>query len=727
MMGRKNRSFKLAGVAVVGALIGSATFAFADVATQTTVATAMPGVTGDEDPFLWLEQKDGAKALAWVKAQNARTLDVLEKSPNYAGLYASALQIVQSSDRIPYPNYLHGAVYNFWQDDTHVRGIWRRTTLASYRTASPNWTTVLDLDALARAENANWVWKGAQCQEPAERYCMLALSDGGEDAVTMREFDLDTGNFVAGGFTLPRGKQNVAWDGPDTLLVSREWQPGQLTASGYPYIVKRLQRGQPLASAVQVFSGAKTDEVDTAPFNFRDGAGNDAIIVRRAPTFFTQQLFIQTPQGLAQLGLPPKIDIAGIVGGQLLFALTQPWSTGDKSFPNGSVIAVPLKGALADAAHLNPTLVYAPGPREAISIGGNDNGISTTKNTMIISALSNVNGRELIFAPQSDGTWSQRQVDLPDNSTTAVADANIENDDTFYTVTSFLTPTALYFGSAATGNASVVKRLPAQWDSSNDIVEQHEAISKDGTKIPYYVVHPKNMAFNRMNPAVLGAYGGFQIAETPTYSGTTGKLWLEHGGVYALANIRGGGEFGPDWHDAGLTVHRQRIYDDFYAVAQDLVARKITNPRRLGISGGSNGGLLMGVEFTQHPEMYNALSIGVPLLDMMRYERIEAGASWVGEYGSVSDPEQRAFLRSISPYQNLNPGVAYPEPFVWSTTKDDRVGPEAARKFAAKLAAMHVGYLYYEVIEGGHAAGANLKESARTAALIWTYFTMKLM
>ncbi|HTU81461.1 MAG TPA: prolyl oligopeptidase family serine peptidase [Candidatus Acidoferrales bacterium] len=718
------------GVALFAALAfagGSLALAADSSAPQTTVARAIPGVTGDQDPFLWLEDKDGARALAWVKEQNARTVAVLERDPRYPALYAAALKLYESPDRIASPELLRGEIYNFWQDAAHLRGIWRRTTLESYRTDSPDWTTVLDLDKLAAAEHANWVWKGFTCEEPSERYCMISLSNGGEDAVTMREFDLDAGAFVPNGFVLPRGKQVAAWDGDDALLVSREWEPGELTASGYPYVVKRLQRGQALSSAVEVFSGEKTDQLFTTPIALTDGAGNHAALVNRAPTFFTTQLYIRTPHGLQRLALPPKTFVEGMVDGRLLFSLRQAWSDGSTSFATGSLIAVPLADALKDPAHVTPSPVYAPGPREAIAVTGGGDGVDVTKSSVILSIYHDVNGREMVFTPASDGTWAKRQIDLPGDSTTAVQATSILSDDAFLTSTSFLQPTALYLADTVTGRASVVKQLPPKFDASKDVVEQHEVASQDGTMIPYYVVHSKNMPFDGRNPTVLYAYGGFQIAVTPAYSGETGKLWLEHGGVYAIANIRGGGEFGPAWHEAGLTVHRQRIYDDFYAVAKDLVDRKITDPRHFGINGGSNGGLLMGVEFTQHPEMYNAVSIGIPLLDMMRFEHIEAGASWVDEYGSVSVPAQRAFLRSISPYQNLRPGVAYPEPFIWSTTKDDRVGPEAARKFAAKLAAMHVNYLYYEVLEGGHGLGANFKEDAESDALRWTYFTMKLM
>jgi prolyl oligopeptidase len=686
---------------------------------QTTVAQAPQGVSGDTDPFLWLEDVHGDRATAWVKAENEKTLDVLQKDPQYATLYSDALAIAESKDRIAYPNVIGGQVYNFWQDDEHVRGIWRRTTVASYATDVPQWTTVLDLDALAKSENANWVWEGADCPPPSETRCMIDLSDGGEDAHTVREFDLSSGQFVQDGFTLPRGKQNVAWENDNTLLVAREWEKGDLTASGYPFIVKRWKRGEPLSSAVEIYRGQKTD-VSAGPFTIVDTNGQRASFIQRGVDFFNNQTFIITPSGVKQFGIPSKASIAGLLNGRLLIKLEQDWTPGGQTFAQGSVVYVDLVAAMADPANLHPKIVYAPGPREEIE------SVSNTKNTLLVNTYENVRGRIYVLTPAADG-WSKQRLDLPDNLSLDIIDSNLRNDDAYVDARGFLTPTSLYAVNAASGKLNQIKSLPAQFDASSEAVEQFEATSKDGTKVPYFVVHPKNMAYNGANPTVLYAYGGFEVSLTPSYSGTLGKLWLERGGVYVLANIRGGGEFGPAWHEAGLKTHRQRIYDDFYAVAQDLVTRKITDPRHLGIQGGSNGGLLMGVEFTEHPEMWNAVDIQVPLLDMLRFEKIEAGASWVGEYGSVSIPEERAFLASISPYNNLKVGTAYPEPLIWTTTKDDRVGPEHARKFAAKLASMQVPYLFYEVTEGGHGAGANLKERAQTSALEWTYFSQKLM
>jgi prolyl oligopeptidase len=365
--------------------------------------------------------------------------------------------------------------------------------------------------------------------------------------------------------------------------------------------------------------------------------------------------------------------------------------------------------------------VFEPGPRESV-----DN-TASARDRMVVSVYENVRGRAFVFKRGPDGTWTHASLPLPDNLTVSIADANLLGNEVLVNVTGFLTPSSVWLADAQAASISVAKTLHAQFDASRDTVEQREATSKDGTKVPYFVVHPKAMKLDGVNPTVLTAYGGFEVTNTPSYSGTVGKLWLEHGGVFVLANIRGGGEFGPAWHEAGLKTHRQVIYDDFAAVAQDLIARRITSPRRLGIMGGSNGGLLMGVEMTQRPDLWNAVDIQVPLLDMLRYEQIDAGASWVGEYGSVSVPAERAFLASISPYQNLKAGVKYPEPLIWTTTKDDRVGPQHARKFAAKMAAMGLPYLFFEVTEGGHGAGANLAEQAHTSALEYVYFARKLM
>jgi len=684
------------------------------------MATAAGARADAPDPYLWLEELHSPRVDAWVNAENAKTLDVLEKDPRYATLYAQALEIAEAKDRIPTPRFLGGAVYNFWQDADHVRGLWRKTNLADYRKPEPAWTPVLDLDQLAKAEKANWVWHGANCRRPDERICLVSLSDGGEDAVTSREFDLSTGKFVKSGFILPKSKQSAAWVGDDELLVARDWGKGTMTTAGYPYVVKVLKRGQKLAAAHEIFRGKETDTGVDAQ-SLQDGDGHKAVFIQRNVSFFETETYLVKGGKAVKMALPLKSDIAELVAGRLLVKLKEDWSAGGKSFPQGSLVSLDLAAATADPQHLAPTLVYAPGPRQSLDE------VAATRSHLIVTGLDNVKGRASVFTPAANGGWTERKLDLPDNSTIGIVDTEAHGEDAFLSVTGFLAPSSVLLADTASGEFTTVKTLPAKFDASKDVVEQKEATSKDGTKIPYFIVHPAGMALDGNNSTVLYAYGGFLDSITPFYSGNIGKLWLERGGVFVVANIRGGGEFGPAWHEAGLKTHRQRIYDDFAAVADDLIQAKVTSPRRLGIQGGSNGGLLMGVEFTQHPELWNAVDIQVPLLDMLRFEKIAAGSSWVGEYGTVANPEERAFLASISPYHNLKPGAKYPEPLVWTTTKDDRVGPQHARKFAARLAELGVPYLFYEVTEGGHGAGANLKEKAKTTALEMTYFSRKLM
>jgi len=678
------------------------------------------GAAEASDPNIWLEQLSNPRVDAWVAAGNAKTKGVLEQDARFAPLYDQALAIAEAKDRIPTPHFRSGAVYNFWQDADHVRGLWRKTSLADYQTAQPGWTPVLDLDQLAKAESANWVWKGADCQRPEERICLVSLSDGGEDAVTIREFDLAAAQFVTAGFTLPKSKQNIAWTGPDEILVARDWGPGTMTKSGYPFVVKALKRGQALSAAREIYRGKASDtEVD--PVALQDSDGHKAVLIQRGISFFETETYLVRGGKPVRLALPLKARVAELLAGRLLVKLEQDWTAGGKAFPQGALVSLDLDAVTKDPQHLVPSLVYAPGPRDSLDE------VSSTRSRLVVTTYSDVKGRAAIYTPEAGGGWSERKLDLPENVSIGIVSADAQSDQAFLSVAGFLTPSTLMLADAATGSTTTVKALPARFDASKDVVEQHEATSKDGTKIPYFIVHPVGMALNGENPTILYAYGGFQVSMTPTYSANIGKLWLEKGGVFVLANIRGGGEFGPAWHEAGLKTHRQRIYDDFAAVADDLIATKVTSPRRLGIQGGSNGGLLMGVEFTQHPELWHAVDIQVPLLDMLRFEKIAAGSSWVGEYGTVAKPDERAFLASISPYNNLKAGVDYPEPFIWTTTKDDRVGPQHARKFAARLAEMKLPYLYYEVTEGGHGSGANLKEKARTTAMEITYFARKLM
>jgi prolyl oligopeptidase len=673
------------------------------------------------DKFQWLEDVSGDRSMAWVRAENERSSKVLENDPRFADLAATALKVLESKDRLPVPAFRGGPVYNTWQDAAHTRGILRRTSLTDYLTSQPHWQTVLDYDALAEQDKQKWVQKGLTCLYPGNELCLVSLSAGGEDAETLREFNLTTGKFVAGGFVLPRSKQTIEWKDRDTLLVARDWGPGSMTKSGYPFIVKLWKRGQKLENATEVYRGSESDVLATA-LTLNDSEGHQATFFEHSLDFFESEVSLFTPQGAKRVALPRKIEVPELLGGQLIVTLNEDWTPAGSNtkFVQGSVISLSLAAVEKDPLNLKPSVVFAPTATEFAQR------LTTTKNYLLLTTLENVQGRAYTCARDAKGVWTRKKLNLPDNRTVGIVSASRTDNQFFLNLTGFLTPSSLLLGDAASGVVKEAKTLPPQFDASRDIVEQLTAVSKDGTKVPYFVVRRRDLKYDGTNPTLLTAYGGFQVSETPSYSATVGKLWLERGGVFVLANIRGGGEFGPAWHEAGLKTHRQRIYDDFAAVGQDLVKRRITSPRRLGISGGSNGGLLVGVEMTQHPEMWNAVVIQIPLLDL-RFEHIAAGASWVGEYGSVSVPEQRAFLASISPYNQLRKDVKYPEPLIFTTTKDDRVGPVHARKFAAKMEELGKPFFYEEIIEGGHAAGADLKEQAKTFAVEYTYLTRKLM
>ena len=687
----------------------------------TSAATAQSaGPDSAADPHRWLEDLNGERVMAWVRTENARTSNILENDPRFAGIRAQALSMAQAQDRLPDVTFIGGALYNFWQDSTHVRGIWRKTSLTSYRSASPTWVTVLDLDELARKDNANWVWQGAICSEPTEDRCLVSLSDGGEDAVTLREFDVVARRFVANGFSLPKGKQGVAWMGRDTLLVAREWTPGEMTTSGYAYVVKRLVRGQALASAVEIYRGKPSDMM-VQPFTVTDASGHSLTVIARRPSFFEAEHHVLGPNGLAKLNMPMKSNVLGMLDNQVLVKLADVWMTGAATIASGAVASFDATAALRTPGALAPVAVFEPSARESVQ------GVDVSQARVLVSITRNVTGQVLAFTHEKSGAWTPVTLKLPANVSTQVLSADRRSNRAFVSVTGYLTPSSIWLADAGTAAVSQLKTLAPRFDASRMVVEQFEVASSDGVKVPYFVVRPKGMTLDGNSPTIIYAYGGFEISLTPQYNANMGKLWVERGGVYVVANIRGGGEFGPAWHDAGLKTKRQIIYDDFAAVARDLIARRITSPKKLGIQGGSNGGLLMGVQMTQHPELFSAVDIQVPLLDMLRYEYIQAGASWVGEYGSVTVPAERAFLASISPLHNLRSNVSYPTPLIWTTTKDDRVGPQHARKFAAQMSALGLPYLFYEVTEGGHGAGANIEQRVQTTALEFTYFMRQLM
>ena len=702
-------------------------------------ATTLLAAANDDDPYVWMEEIEGTKALEWAKAENARSLPQLQNDPRFKGIYDDAVKILTASDRIPAVSFAgDGTLRDFWQDAQHVRGIWRTTTVESYR-SGPQWRTILDLDALAKTEKANWVWHAPSCLPPADRYCLVELSDGGKDAATVREFDTQTGMFDERGFRIPEAKSSYSWVDHDTLIVSHEWEKGQLTESGYPYIVKIAKRGEPLAAAKEVFRGAVKD-VGVGPMVLREPDGRvAAVVIVQSVDFFNSAYHVLLPppasapselrraEGgghyenarVAKLDLPTKSTIQGYVSGRLVVSLEQDWTAA--GFKEGDLIDFDLAAVKASPAKLRGSLVLRPTSSQSIEQ------VATTRDRLVVALYENVKGQVLSFA-RTAGKWTSTRLALPRDSSIGISSAADSDNRLVLSVTSYLTPTSQWIGDAAgTAPPQQVRSLPARFDASPHLVEQFWATSKDGTRIPYFVVRRKDLKLDGNAPTLLYAYGGFQVSQTPSYSGTVGKLWLEKGGVYVVANIRGGGEFGPRWHNAGLKLNRMRVYDDFFAVSEDLIRRRITSPRRLGIMGGSNGGLLMGVALTKRPELYNAIVIQVPLFDMIGYDHIGAGASWVGEYGDPKVPAERAMLMSYSPYQNLKPGQKYPKVLIETSTKDDRVHPAHARKAGARLKEYGYDFLYYENIDGGHAAAANLNERAMRSALEFTYLQQRLM
>ncbi|QIQ88051.1 prolyl oligopeptidase family serine peptidase [Erythrobacter sp.] len=699
----------------------AATSANAQNTTETVVGVPGP----EEDPFIWLEEARSEEALDWVRAENERTLAALENDPRFEELKAEALAIYDSEDRIPFATFRPDGLYNFWQDKQNPKGVLRRTTLESYRTDEPEWEVVLDIDALAAAEGKEWVYKGSTCLPPALNKCMIALSDGGEDATVMREFDTSTKSFVEDGFVIDEKSQgSVSWIDEDTLLVNRDFGEGTLTESEYPFTSRIWKRGTPLSEAEEIFRGEPTDVWAGASL-LRDATGTiQARTAFRGISFHESLYYVWKDGEWLELDIPKMASPYGIVDGHLLFSTDVVWEADGQTFPADSLVAVDLEEWKADPNGAAKTLVWAPGERQT------KRGGSITANALYVGLLDNVVGKVLEFNfvanENGGGQWLSREVALPDNATVGIAASSNETDQIMFTVTDFLNPTTLYY-SDGSSDPEIIKTSPSYFDKAGMEVEQHEATSADGTKIPYFIVKPKGMAMDGSTATLLTGYGGFQIPRLPGYLGTTGKLWLERGGAYVLANLRGGGEFGPGWHQTAIRENKQRTWDDFIAVAEDLVERGFTSPEHLGIQGGSQGGLLVGTAFTQRPDLFGAAIVQIPLFDMLRYHLIGRGASWIGEYGDPRIPEQRAWIEGYSPYQMIAEDEDYPVPFLWASTADDRTHPAHARKGAAKLKAQGHDYYYFEDMTGGHSGGVDNEQRAKLQALQHVYLMQRLM
>ncbi|HAV38093.1 MAG TPA: S9 family peptidase [Massilia sp.] len=669
---------------------------------------------GQPDPHGWLEDVGGDRPLSWVRAHN----DVTERELGGAAheaLRARLQTILDAKDRIPYAGKHGDYLYNFWRDAHHVRGIWRRTTLAEYRKEAPAWETVIDLDQLARDEHENWVWAGVSCLEPRGERCLVSLSRGGGDARVVREFDLKERAFVAGGFALPEAKSSIGWIDRDTIFVATDFGAGSMTSSGYPRIVKEWKRGEALANARTVFEAGATDLSASA---WKDATpGFEREFVSRQIDFYTGELFLRDGGKLVKIDKPLDAN-AYAVRDQLLVELRSDWNVNGRSWPQGSLLAIDFAAFMR--GERNFEALFTPSASTSLD------GVTVTKNALLLTVLDKVKNR--VVELRRDGkAWQRRDVAAPAIGTLAVSALDdIESDQYFLTVTDFLHPSTLYLGQVGTDARERLKAMPAYFDASPYKVEQFEARSKDGTMVPYFVVMERKAKLDGRNPTVLYGYGGFEVSLKPSYSGMIGNAWLDQGGVYVLANIRGGGEFGPRWHQAALKGNRQKAYDDFIAVAQDLIKRKVTSPRHLGIMGGSNGGLLVGAALTQRPDLFNAVVCQVPLLDMRRYHQLLAGASWMGEYGDPDDPKQWEFIGKYSPYHNVFKDKHYPRVLFTTSTRDDRVHPGHARKMAALMQDQGHDVLYWENTEGGHAGAANNAQTARMWALTYTFLLKQL-
>ena len=645
---------------------------------------APTGPPDTQDPYLWLEDVTGDDALDWVRARNAPTLARF-RDADFERMRTEALEVLDTDTRIPYVVRRGEHLYNFWRDAANPRGLWRRTTLDSYRTDAPHWDVLIDVDELGGADGEKWVWAGAGVIYPEYTRALVSLSRGGSDASIVREFDMLARKFVAGGFELPEAKSQISWEDPDTVLVGTDFGADTLTDSGYPRVVKRWRRGTPLADAETVFEGARSD-VNVAASVSRI-PGFERTLIGRALDFWNEEVYELRGNELIRIDTPTDASVS-LHREWILVELRSDWSLADTTYEAGSLLAADYEEFLAGTAQLQ--VVFEPDEHTAL------NHYAWTRDRLVIVSLVDVASRvEIVTPPSRDdplrpapprlrssrGSWQREPVaGIPAATNTVVVSADDTGDEFFLDSSGFDSPSRLMRGTDD-GRLEQLKSAPAFFDAENISVTQNFVASQDGTPIPYFVVRPSgSQASEGPAPTLLYGYGGFESSNTPGYSGVLGRLWLARGGTYVLANIRGGGEYGPGWHTQAIREGRHKVAEDFAAVATDLVDRGITTVERLGAQGGSNGGLLMGIMLTRYPEKFGALVCSVPLLDMKRYHLLLAGASWVAEYGDPDNPDDWAFISEYSPYQNISATRHYPPVLITTSTRDDRVHPGQDRK-----------------------------------------------
>lgn len=707
------------------------TFAAVMSAVMTTVLAAIllaaptgqargAAAAADPNPYLWLTQIHGKKALTWVEAQNGRSDLALEGDATYARDRSQIMDVLNANTRIPRGELDHGWVLNFWQSAAHVRGIWRRTRIADYARKAPRWQTLLDVDRLDSRMHQSWVWHGADCTAAFDR-CLVRLSPGGGDAAEIREYDPRTRSFIAGGFEVPVAKGGAMYLNPDTVLVATDFGPGTMTPSSYPRIVKLWRRGEPLASAKTLFEG-RPDDMSVTPYVFRGPYGSVAVIERR-PSFFEADYYVVGADGTTRrIPVPQDAQIEGVTQGQLILTLQNAWTVDGRTIGKGALVAFPVMAFERTGGTQPVSVLYTPGPHAMIDE------VSTGRDAVYASVYEDVTGSIREFRPGRPD-WSDMRLALPRGGSTSIVSTNDWGPQAYFSFESFLEPPSLY-AYGGSGSPTLIKAQPRVFDGRDMSVSQYWASSHDGTKVPYFLIRPRKA--QGAIPTILYGYGGFQLSLTPWYWNDghkpldAGETWLSHGGAIAVANIRGGGEFGPAWHQAALKYHRQRAYDDFEAVAADIERRKLSTPKQLGIVGASNGGLLVSTVMVERPDLFGAVVCQRPLIDMLRYTHYGAGASWVGEYGDPADPKMAAYIRTYSPFQNVKQGVAYPPILFIAETTDDRVTPVFARMMAAKMEAQGHDVLFNEATEGGHGPGATHAEEAQYWALAYTFFAKRL-
>ena len=687
-----------------------------DSAVDPTEVRKVSDVTAAEDPFLWLEDVTGEKQLDWVKQRNLKTQTHFEASQEFNSLNDDLLKILDSDERIPFISKAGEFYYNFWRDKDHVRGIWRRTTLEEYRKEQPKWETVLDLDAVAEAENENWVWGGSSILRPSYDRALISLSRGGADASVSREFDMTTKSFVTDGFQRPESKGGIGWIDKDSVFIYTNFGEGSMTSSGYPRIAKLWRRGTPLESAEVVYEGTNEDMSIRALHD--NSPGFERNFVTRTLAFYNNELYLRSDDGKLTKVDAPNSANKSIFKQYLMLELRKPWEVGNKSYAAGSLLITNFDDFMAGKREFD--IAFEPTQNSSLA------DYSPTKDHLILNVLEDVKNRIYVLTHDDNGWKREPLKGAPAIGTVSVSPVDSDESNAFWMTSSdYLNPTTLYYGAEIGAEPQLLKQLTPLYNADGLMVEQHFATSKDGTKVPYFMVSKKDIKLDGNNPTLLYGYGGFEISLTPGYSAGVGRAWTSQGGVYVVANIRGGGEYGPRWHQAALKQNRLRAYEDFAAVAEDLIARKVTRTQRLGIQGGSNGGLLVGNMVALYPDLFAAAVCQVPLLDMKRYHLLLAGASWMAEYGNP-DAGEWDFIKTYSPYQNISKSGKYPSVLFTTSTRDDRVHPGHARKMMAMMEAHGHDVSYYENIEGGHGGAANNKQRAYMQSLAYSYLKERL-